>query len=153
ELLAEGEGREALARLHHVRGASARPHPHNQVDVIRLESQCQYLPPLLGALPFEHLPAACRHGPHEHRRAAAWTPEARGEEELDAVVIALLRVCLFHGLYSTAEKTNRPGGGSTAEAAVRLTAWGKTQRLAAGSSPILSFPRYSIPARTERISW
>src|SRR5262249_34450175 len=38
ELLAEMEGCDALALLHHLGGAVARPHPHKQVDVVRLNS-------------------------------------------------------------------------------------------------------------------
>src|SRR5258708_7441923 len=128
------KGRAALALLHDFRGAIARPHPYKEVDMIGLDSERQNLPPMLRTLTCDQLPAACGHRLYQHRLAAAWAPDEVIDDEMDAVFISLVLVCLFHGLHSTTEKTNRHGVGLRAKATqARLTARGNTLRLSAGS--------------------
>jgi hypothetical protein len=47
----EREGGDAFALLHHLGGAVARPHPHKQVDVVRLVRQRQDSPACSAHLP------------------------------------------------------------------------------------------------------
>src|SRR5260370_1090491 len=105
ELRAQMEGGDALARLHHLRGAVARPHPYKQVDMIGLNGEGEDVPPLLRALALDQLPAACGHWPYQHRFAAPWAPDQVVKDEMDALLIPLIRMCLLH---ASSIHDNRP---------------------------------------------
>src|SRR5215831_10304697 len=93
----------AFALLDHLSGAIAGPDPHNQVEVIGLDSERQYLPALLSTLALQQLTTPRRDWPNEYRLPAARTPDEVIDDEMDAVFISLVLVCLFHGLSSTTE--------------------------------------------------
>src|SRR5689334_19368712 len=101
------EGRDALARLDHLRRVVAGPNAHEQVEVVRLDRQRENLPPTLRTLALDQLPAACGYWPHQHRLAATRTPEEVVDDEMDAMLVAFVLMCLFHGL---GIHSNRPVG-------------------------------------------
>lgn len=100
--------------------------------MVGLNGEGYHLPPFLSTLAFEQLPTPCRHWPHEHWLAAAWAPDEVLDDEMDAVFLSLVLLCLFHGLFSPTNKTNRQAVGRMAKAEERLTAAVETARLAAG---------------------
>src|SRR5258708_34150759 len=91
------EGRDALALLHHRGSTIARPHPHEQVKVIGLDSQRQDGPSTLSTLAFDQLSAACRYWPQQHRLAAAWAPDEVGDNQVGALLVARVLLWLLHG--------------------------------------------------------
>jgi hypothetical protein len=64
--------------------------------MVRLERQSQHVPALLGALARDQLTASRGHWTDQHRLAAAWAPEEVREDEVNAVLVSLALVCLFH---------------------------------------------------------
>src|SRR5260221_242482 len=77
----------------------------------------------LGALGLDHLLAAYGHRPHQHWLAATRAPEEVGDDEMDALLVALLLVCLFQTANIPHNRPASKGLRPLAKAAERLTAW------------------------------
>src|SRR5258707_11424810 len=135
ELCTEMKGRDALALLHHLRRAIAGPHPHEQVDVVWLDRQRQNLPTLFRALALDQVAAGCGHWPHQHWLAAARAPDEVIDDQVDAMLIPLVLVCLFHVASIPQYRPAYKGRVLSAKAWKRLTARVETRRLAAGPNP------------------
>src|SRR5262249_886314 len=90
ELSAEREGGDALALVHEVRGALARPHPHQQVNVIRLDPQRQYPPPTLNTFRLNEFPAPRGHRPCQHGLTPFGAPDQVVDDPVDAMRVALV---------------------------------------------------------------
>src|SRR5260221_10815522 len=94
--------------------------------------QRQNLPTLFRALALDQVAAACGHWPHQHWLAAARAPDEVIDDQVDALLIPLVLVCLFHVASIPQYRPAYKGRVLSAKAWKRLTARVETRRLAAG---------------------
>lgn len=90
EVLPQNARGEPLAFLDNIRRAVGGPYADKQVDVVGLDGEAKNLPALLSAfLPDEGV-ALAAHGVDEHGLAALGAPDEVVDNEVDAVLVALV---------------------------------------------------------------
>jgi hypothetical protein len=69
------------------------------MDMVRLNRQREDIPTPLGTLARDQLPAPLGHRSHQHRLAPPGAPDQMVDDEVDAVFIPSVLVCLIHGVF------------------------------------------------------